>query len=166
MIFPGKIIGTYQVGRSPLCTLSELLCQLKRPSTASSRHLSEERSRARSDGSYAYQPTAFPQILAASLRWQGAQNSGWNDRGALVTPLRIRCRSRSKASTHPAVTRRESRLRELAGPVVSRQDVPDAGRKVTARRAGTPRISQVSPSNVKGAPSGRVAKAMGASAHP
>jgi hypothetical protein len=39
VIFPGKIIGTYQVGRSPLWTLLELLGQLKRPYTASSRHL-------------------------------------------------------------------------------------------------------------------------------
>ena len=43
---------------------------------------------------------------------------------------------------------------------------PSAGRKVTVASAETPHIVRGGPSGVKGAPFGRVAAAMGASAHP
>ena len=55
------------------------------------------------------------------------------------------------AAAHPAVTRRGSRARELAGPVVSRQ-VRQSPDERSQRRTGTPRIVRSGPSSVKGTP--------------
>jgi hypothetical protein len=69
------------------------------------------------------------------------------------------------AAARPAVTHRESRLRKLGRAGRLAPGIPVAGER-SSRRAGMPRIVRVGPSSVKGAPCGRVAKAMGASAHP
>jgi hypothetical protein len=55
-----------------------------------------------------------------------------------------------RRSTHPAVTRRGSRAPRVGRAGRHAPGTPIAGRKVTAHRAGTPRIVRVGPSSVKG----------------
>jgi hypothetical protein len=112
----------------------------------------------------------------------GSVVSGWGHRGLAVAGRQLRSRpsdvgpADAAAATHdfPATGRIGPRRNAPPDAAPDEQDQavilapgePVHRAEITVTGSGTPRLVRVGSSSVKGAPFGRVAKAMGASAHP